>query len=100
MTIATVILESDDPSPALIDGLTVRLFDTLGAFVTSGVTDVNGEVTVDLPDADYDLYFFKSGVSINDGMPQRITIDVASRPSSVSDLWVHSRSGWQSHIGR
>lgn len=77
MTITTLILESDDPAPVLIDGVTVRLFDTLGSFVTSGVTDASGEVIVDLPDADYDLYFFKSGVSINDGMPQRITVDAA-----------------------
>lgn len=77
MTVTTIILESDDPSPVLIEGLTVRLFDTLGAFVTSGVTDVDGEVVVDVPDDDYDLYFFKSGVSILDSMPQRITVDVA-----------------------
>lgn len=77
MTVTTIILESDDPAPVLIDGVTVRLFDTLGAFVTSGVTDAAGEVIVDIPDADYDLYFFKSGVSINDGMPQRITVDAA-----------------------
>lgn len=77
MTIAAVILESDDPAPVLIEGLTVRFFDTLGVFVTSAVTDATGTATVDLPDADYDLTFFKQGVSINAGMPQRITIDAA-----------------------
>lgn len=77
MTVTTIILESDDPAPVLIDGVTVRLFDTLGAFVTSGVSDGAGEVVVDVPDADYDLYFFKSGVSVLDGMPQRITVDAA-----------------------
>lgn len=77
MTITTLILESDDVVPVLIEFLTVRLFDTGGSFVTSGVTDVDGEVIVDVPDADYDLYFFKSGVSILGGMPQRITVDAA-----------------------
>lgn len=77
MTVTKVILESDDAVPVLVDGLTVRLFDTGGSFVTSGVTDAAGEVIVDIPDADYDLYFFKSGVSILDGMPQRITVDAA-----------------------
>lgn len=77
MTIAKVIIESDDPAPVLVDGLTVRFFTTLGAFVTSGVSDGSGEVNVDIPDADYHLYFFKQGVSINAGMPQLITIDAA-----------------------
>ena len=77
MTIAAVILESDDPSPVRIEGLTVRFFDTLGAFVTSQATDSTGTATVDVPDADYDLYFFKQGVSINAGMPLRITVDAA-----------------------
>lgn len=75
MTVTTIILESDDVVPVLVELLTVRLFDTGGSFITSGVTDIAGEVIVDVPDADYDLYFFKSGVSILDGMPQRITVD-------------------------
>lgn len=77
MTQTTLILESDDVSPVLISGLIVRVFSTVGVFVTSGTTDVDGEVLFDLPDADYDLTFFKAGVSLLDGMPQRITVDVA-----------------------
>lgn len=91
MTIAKVILESDDPSPALVGGLTVRFFDTGGTFITSGVSNVSGEVDVDLPDADYHLYFFKQGVSINAGMPLLITIDVADTdvPPNTFKVIVH-----------
>jgi len=77
MTLTTVILESDDIVPVLINGLIVRVFSTLGVFVTSGTTDSGGEVIFDLPDADYDLLFFKAGVSILAGMPLRITVSAA-----------------------
>ena len=91
MTVTTIILESDDVVPVLIESLTVRLFDTGGSFITSGVTDVAGEVIVDVPDADYDLYFFKSGVSILDGMPQRITVDAgdADVPPNTFKVLAH-----------
>lgn len=77
MTITTVILKSDDIVPVLVAGIIVRIFDTAGVFVTFGVTDVDGEVVFDLPDADYDLLFFKAGVSITAGMPQRITVSAS-----------------------
>lgn len=77
MTTTTIILESDDPAPVLIETLSVRVFDTGGVFVTSGDTNASGEAIFDLPDEDYDLYFYKKGVSINGGMPQRITVDAA-----------------------
>ena len=77
MTIAKIIIESDDPAPVLVDGLAVRIFDTGGTFITSGASNVSGEVDVDIPDGDYNLYFFKQGVSVNAGMPLLITIDVA-----------------------
>mgnify|MGYP003417568083 CR=1 FL=1 len=77
MTQTTIILESDDTVPVLISGLIVRVFSTVGVFVTSGTTNGSGQAVFDLPDADYDLLFFKSGVSLLDGMPQRITVDAA-----------------------
>lgn len=85
MTQTTIILNSDDIVPVLIDGLSVRVFNIGGVFITSGVTDINGEVVFDLPDADYDLLFFKSGVSIVFGMPLRITVsavDVDTPPNT------------------
>lgn len=77
MTLTTVILKSDDIVPVLINGVIVRIFSTLGVFVTSATTNGSGEVIVDLPDADYDLLFFKSGVSILAGMPLRITVSAS-----------------------
>lgn len=81
MTTTTINLKSDAVSPAAIPGLTVRVFTTSGVFVTSGVTNSSGQLILDLPDADYDLMFFKSGVSLINGMPQRITVS-ASDPDS------------------
>ena len=91
MTIAKVIIESDDTVPVLVDGMTIRFFDIGGAFVTSGVSDGVGEVDVDLPDADYNLYFFKQGVSVNAGMPLQITIDAADTdvPPNTFKVIVH-----------
>jgi len=77
MTMTTIILESDDIVPVLISGVIVRVFSTVGVFVTSGTTNVDGEVVFDFPDADYDLLFFKLSVSPNSGMPQRITVNAA-----------------------
>jgi hypothetical protein len=77
MTTTTIILESDDPSPVLIEDVLVNVYDTGGVFQTSGNTDVDGEAIFDLPDDDYDLTFYKQGVSIIAGMPLRITVDAA-----------------------
>lgn len=76
MTITTITLESDDVVPVDISGLTVRVFTTGGVFVTSGLT-VLGIVIFDLPDADYDLTFYKVAVSPLDAQPQRITVSAA-----------------------
>lgn len=94
MTVTTIILESDDPTPSLVSGVQTRFFDTGGSLVTTGTSDANGEVIVDIPDADYDLYFFKSGVSVNDGMPQRITVDSADpdNPPNTFKVKVHVHS--------
>lgn len=94
MTIAKVIIESDDPGPVLVESLVIRIFSTVGDLITSGTTDVLGEANFDIPDADYDLYFFKQGVSINAGMPLRITIDVADpdTPPNTFKVIVHVAS--------
>lgn len=85
MTITTLTIVSDDISPVLISGMGVRVFTTSGSFVTSGTSNGSGQVVFDLPDADYDLYFFKMGVSPNLGQPERITV-------SVGDLHVPPNS--------
>lgn len=68
-------LLSDDPSPVRIEGVVVEFYNTGAIFQTSGTTDINGEVTVTLPDASYDLLFFKVGISIQPRQPQRIVVD-------------------------
>lgn len=75
-TPVTIVITSNDPSPVLISGVVVDVYDVGSSFVTSGTTDVDGEVEFSLVDADYDLLFFKKGVSILPKQPQRITVDV------------------------
>jgi hypothetical protein len=66
---------NDLPVPLRVQGVAVAFYTTGGLFETSGTTDVNGEVLVFLPDAGYDVVFYKRGVSILPKQPQRITVD-------------------------
>ncbi len=77
MTITTIILDNDDVMSTPIQGVIVRVFTTTGTFTTSGTTDSSGVVVFDLPDADYDLTFFKQAVSPVAGQPQRVTVSSA-----------------------
>ena len=86
MTTTTLILESDDPAPVLIENVLVNVYDTGGVFQTSASTNASGEAVFDLPDADYDLTFWKQSVSIVDGMPLRITVDAAD-PDTPQNTW-------------
>lgn len=88
MALVTIRLLSDDPSPAAIQGVTVEVYSTLAVFQTSGVTDVAGEVLLILPDASYDLMFFKVGVSAI--QPQRIIVD--SLLSNEFEVTAHIRT--------
>lgn len=73
---ATVLIRvlSDDPSPAPISGIVAQFYDTDAVFQTSGTTDGSGEVTVSLPLGEYDILFYKAGVSILPRQPQRIEV--------------------------
>lgn len=75
MTIAEINVESDDVISIAISDVVVRVFDLIGNFVTSGTTGQDGILMIDLPPADYNLTFFRYGVSIIEGMPQTITVD-------------------------
>lgn len=75
MATVTVRVLSDDPVPVPVEGVLVQFYDTLAVFQTSGTSDVAGEVTVVLPEADYDVLFFKVGVSILPSQPQRIAVE-------------------------
>jgi len=75
MATVTVRVLSDDPVPVPVEGVLVQFYDTSAVFQTSGTSDVAGEVTVVLPADDYDVLFFKAGVSILPSQPQRITVE-------------------------
>lgn len=75
MPIVTLVLTSDDPSPIPLEGVVVEFYDTGAVFQTSGTSDVDGEVVVTLPDASYDVLFYKVGVTILPSQPQRIVVD-------------------------
>jgi hypothetical protein len=90
MTIATVILESDDVSPVRISGVIVRMYSTGGTFVMAVTTDVTGTSVFDVPDADYDLTFYKVGVSPLDGNLQRITVDAGDTDNPPNTYLVRS----------
>lgn len=77
MPIVTLQILTDDPSPVAIEGMVVEFYSTSAVFQTGGTTDADGEIQVTLPDADYDVLFFKVGVSILPRQPQRITVDTA-----------------------
>lgn len=74
MPVVTIQLENDDTVPERISGAVIEFYETDGTFLTSGTSDVDGEVTVTLPAADYDVLFFKAGMSVLPKQPQRITV--------------------------
>jgi hypothetical protein len=74
MATVTVRVLSDAFSPTPISGIVVQFYDTSAVFQTSGTTDVDGEVTVALPENTYDITFFKVGVTILPRQPQRVEI--------------------------
>lgn len=95
-------IQSDDPAPVRVQGVVVEIYDApLAGFVTSGTTDVNGEFLSSLPLGDYDVVFYKQGVTILPKQPQRISVlmpsisvtntflvtaNVRSRPASIDPL--------------
>lgn len=73
-----IVVQSDDIVPVLLESVVVDVYDAGGSFVTTNTTDVNGEAPFALDDADYDLLFFKRGISVLPRQPQRITVDVGA----------------------
>jgi hypothetical protein len=76
VTPVKIRIQNDQPSPSRVQGVVVWVYSAGGAFVTSGTTDVNGEAVVLLPDGDYDLLFYKQGVTVLPKQPQRVTVTV------------------------
>jgi hypothetical protein len=81
MPLVTIRVSNDEVVPERVQGILVEFYDLSAVFQTSGTTDVNGEVTVTLPVADYDVAFYKAGVSILPKQPQRIQV-LTSPPNS------------------
>lgn len=75
MAAITVRVMDDEPTPAPIPGVLVQFFNTGAVFQTSGTTDADGEVVVALPANDYDVLFYKAGISILPSQPQRIQVE-------------------------
>lgn len=79
--VSTTLVVSDDALPAnLLEDVTVRYLSEDGlTLVTQGITDANGELTLDLEDVTtYWVRFFKLGYAF----PTRLFIDVDSGASS------------------
>lgn len=73
MALVLIRLLNDDPLTTPIEDVLVEVYSTAAVFQTTGMTDGNGEVQFILPDNEYDLMFFKVGVSVV--QPQRIEVD-------------------------
>lgn len=85
----TIRVLSDEPSPQPIAGVVIEFYSTAAVFQTGGTSDVAGEVTVTLPEADYDVMLYKVGVTILPKQPQRITVDDAL--SNIFEVAGHIR---------
>lgn len=91
-TLATIRLLDDTGTPQRIEGVLVEAYNnTTALFVTSGTTGAEGEVVFDVPNATYDLYFYKQGVSILPRQPQQVVVDSAL-PSNLFEVSAHVRT--------
>jgi hypothetical protein len=72
----TIRVLTDDSSPAPIEGVVVEFYDSSSAiFQTGGLTDSSGEVIVTLPNGNYDVLFYKVGITVLPKQPQQIVVD-------------------------
>lgn len=94
VTIRTV---DDDPSPAAIDDVLVRVFDSVGAFLTSGttgaVTPGSGEVDFTLngevAGEDYTVLLSKDGVSFPPAPSKAISVTDPPNPNNTFQFAGH-----------
>lgn len=70
-----ITILDDEPSPQPVAGVVVQVYTTVGVLVTSGLTNGSGSLSFALPDATYNLLFYKQGVSILPRQPQQIVVD-------------------------
>lgn len=91
MPLVKLRLSNDLIVPTRVAGVLVEFYNLSAVFQTSGTTDVNGEVTVTLPIAQYDVAMYKSGVTVLPKQPQRISVLVAPPNSNLFLVTVHER---------
>lgn len=70
MSLLTIKVQNDDVLDTVVSGVNIYLYTTTAIFVTSGVTNSLGIMTLDIPIDTYDLLFFKQGVTFT--QPMRI----------------------------
>lgn len=87
-TSVQLMILDDEPSPQPISAVVVQVYTTSGTLVTSGTTDGSGSLSFALPDATYNLLFYKQGVSILPRQPQQIVVN-ASAPSNSFSVTGH-----------
>jgi hypothetical protein len=75
MPLVTLLIKNDLQLSSPVTGVHVEFYGIDGLFQTTGVTDLNGSVTISLPDGTYDIGFYKPGVTILPKQPQRIVVD-------------------------
>ncbi len=83
MPAVTLHLVDDEVSPSPIEDVVVEFYSTGAVFQTSSTTDEDGEVTVTLPVADYDVLFYKAGLTVLPRQPQRIEVLEGSNDFTV-----------------
>ena len=77
--VAKVVIQDDETVPNPIENVKVRVFDSLDAFVTEGLTDSNGDFELVLegdpdPGRLYIVRVLKAGVSFPAGPTQNINV--------------------------
>jgi hypothetical protein len=93
MVAVLIRIVTDDATPVPIDGVTVRVLNGLGGFVTEGVTDTIGEVTFLLDGSAggtaYVLLISKTGISVLPDPAVDITVHDPAVPPNEFEFEAH-----------
>ncbi len=73
MSTVTITIQNDDVMNTKLQNISTYIYTTGAVFVTSGITNSSGVITISLADGSYDLLFFSYGFSVV--QPQRIVVD-------------------------
>ncbi len=84
MPVVTLTVMDDEIVPAPVEDVVVEFYTAGAVFVTSETTDEDGLVTVTLPEDDYDVLFYRPGISILPKQPQRIEVQATDNDFTVT----------------